>query len=101
MLLLFKSFTTGPGCATNCNGCFTIEQYPFYLCNVTSFYFQTGNKQQMCCMKKNLLLNKIKNRGNPSQFGRIMKNYVVKNALITLLQFEIHILIQDEKDNFF
>ena len=90
MLVLFKSFTTGPGCATNCNGCFTIEQYPFYLCDVTSFYFQTGNKQQMCCMKKNLLLNKIK----------IMKNYVVKNALITLLQFEIHILIQDEKDNF-
>ena len=29
-----------------------------------------------------------------------MKNYVVKNALITLLQFEIHILIQDDKDNF-
>lgn len=39
------------------------------------------------------------NCGNWSQSGRIMKDYVVQNALITLLHCYIHILIQNEKEN--
>ena len=51
-------------------------------------------------MKGNLVLNKIfKKCGNWSEFGRIMKDYAVKNALIKLLWCNINYLIQNDKDN--
>ena len=42
-------------------------------------------------MKEDFVLDKVKNCGNRLTFGRVMMDYVVKNAPISLLQCDIHI----------